>query len=220
MTSRNPSRRRGRPAVDATTDQRQHLLDAAVALFAEHGIAATPLSAIARSAGVTPALLHYYFGNREQLVDAVVEERLLPLMLRATAPIADAGSDLITALSGFARQIMQTLADNPWLPPLWLREVIGAGGLLRERLLGRVAPPIATRLAALAADAQARGELHPALDPRLLLVSLVGLTVFPFAVAPIWRQLPGNADIDPETLIRHMLAMLQHGLEPPHAPSA
>lgn len=220
MSPRPPSRRRGRPTVDTGTDQRQHLLDAAVALFAERGIAATPLSAIARSAGVTPALLHYYFGNRDQLVDAVVEERLLPLMLRATAPIADAGNDLIAALSGFAGQIMRTLSDTPWLPPLWLREVIGAGGLLRERLLSRVAPPIATRLATLAAEAQGRGELHPSLDPRLLLVSLVGLTVFPIAVAPIWRQLPGNADIDTDTLIRHMLAMLQHGLEPPHAPSA
>lgn len=213
-------RRRGRPPAEKSADQRARLLQAALELFAERGIAATPLNAIARRARVTPALVHYYFGNRDKLIDAVVEERLVPLMQRATTPIADAGADLHTALLGFARQIMQTLAATPWLPPLWLREVIGAGGLLRERLIERVAPQVAARITALAAGAQARGALNPALDPRLLLVSLIALTVFPFAAAPIWSRLPGNADIDADTLTRHMLALLQHGLEPPHAPSA
>lgn len=215
----NP-RRRGRPPAEKSADQRARLLQAALDLFAERGIAATPLNAIARRARVTPALVHYYFGNRDRLIDAVIDERLLPLMQDAVAPIADAGNDLHDALLGFARQLMRTLASTPWLPPLWLREVIGVGGLLRERLIDRVAPQVSARIAALASEAQARGALNPALDPRLLLVSLIALTVFPFAAAPIWSRLPGNADIDADTLTRHMLALLQHGLEPPHAPFA
>jgi AcrR family transcriptional regulator len=37
---------------------RAHALDAALNLFATHGIAPTSLRDIARAAGVTPALLH------------------------------------------------------------------------------------------------------------------------------------------------------------------
>ena len=53
----------GRPAADAP-DQRSAALDAALACFVRQGIAATSLRDIAREAGVTPALLHYYFGDR------------------------------------------------------------------------------------------------------------------------------------------------------------
>src|SRR5690349_17516020 len=49
------ARRRGRPsAANAGPDVRERLLDAAIHLFSENGIAATPLSGVARHAHVTP----------------------------------------------------------------------------------------------------------------------------------------------------------------------
>ena len=68
----------GRPVGDAQA-QRERLLDAALGSFAETGISASSLRAIADSAGVTPALVNYYFGNKQKLVEAVFEERLQPL---------------------------------------------------------------------------------------------------------------------------------------------
>ncbi|VTP61902.1 Potential acrAB operon repressor [Leclercia adecarboxylata] len=55
------------------------MLDIALDLFSRQGIARTSLNAIAKEAGVTPAMLHYYFNSREQLLDAMIEERFLPL---------------------------------------------------------------------------------------------------------------------------------------------
>ena len=43
------------------------LVAAGLALFARHGIARISLNAIAKEAGVTPAMLHYYFSSREAL---------------------------------------------------------------------------------------------------------------------------------------------------------
>ena len=78
-TSAPRKRAPGRPAADAP-DQRASVLDAALACFVRQGIGATSLRDIAREAGVTPALLHYYFGDKPQLQAAVVEERLMPVM--------------------------------------------------------------------------------------------------------------------------------------------
>ncbi len=72
----SPRRARGRPAVAAEIGTREALLDAAVALFAEQGVGATTSAEIAARAGVTPAMVHYHFRNRERLLDAVVDERL------------------------------------------------------------------------------------------------------------------------------------------------
>jgi AcrR family transcriptional regulator len=59
----------------AGEDTRERLLDAAELLFAEHGITGTTLRALTRSAKVNLAAVHYHFGGKEGLLDAVVERR-------------------------------------------------------------------------------------------------------------------------------------------------
>lgn len=214
MASRNPSRRSpGRPAR-ARGDQRGRLLDVAVTLFSRNGIGATPLSAIARRARVTPALMHYYFGNRDKLLDALMDERIAPLVMRVGARLAQAGGDPGALVRVFVTTMMTMLAENAWLPPLWVREVLTDGGALRERLLRHIAPQIAPALARRFAEAKRHGALNAGLDPRLTVVSLIGLTLFPLAAQSIWRRLLDADDIDTHTLIEHTLALLGSGLGP------
>lgn len=61
------------------TDTRDRLLDAAEALFAEHGIAGTSLRRITAEAGANLASIHYHFGSREELIRAVFARRIDPL---------------------------------------------------------------------------------------------------------------------------------------------
>ena len=63
------ARRPGRPrGSKPTATSREQLLDIALDLFARQGIARTSLNAIAKEAGVTPAMLHYYFNSRENFL--------------------------------------------------------------------------------------------------------------------------------------------------------
>jgi AcrR family transcriptional regulator len=55
------------------------ILDAAERLFAEHGLAATSLRAVIKHAGVNTAAVHYHFGSREGLVEAVLVRRATPV---------------------------------------------------------------------------------------------------------------------------------------------
>lgn len=214
MTPRPASPRRtpGRPPK-TRGDQRGRLLDVALELFGRQGIAATPLNAIARRARVTPALLHYYFGSRERLLDALVEERFLPLMGTLRSHLSAHADAPGMQIGTFVRDLLQILAANPWLPPLWLREVLSEGGLLRERLIRNVAQSIAPVLGDAVARAQARGAINRDLDPRLLVVSLIGLTLFPLAARSIWTRIFDADDIGPAELARHTLALLERGLE-------
>jgi TetR/AcrR family transcriptional regulator len=201
----------GRPRGDEG-DLRARLLDAATALYARMGIAATSLRAIATEAGVTPAMLHYYFGDKEKVTEALVEERLLPAMAPVRAGLEQAGDEPAALAEAFARGIGALVAAHPWLPPLWVREVLCEGGALREVLFHRALPNLPRLLAQRFAAAQAAGRLDPALDPRLLVVSLVGLTLFPAAGAPIWRAAFDADDIDAGVMLRHTLALLEGGL--------
>jgi AcrR family transcriptional regulator len=62
----------GRPAADGA-DRRQAILDAARTQFAERGYDAASVRAIARDAGVDPALVHHYFGNKENVFVAAMQ---------------------------------------------------------------------------------------------------------------------------------------------------
>jgi AcrR family transcriptional regulator len=53
--------------------RRAEILDTAGRLFAERGYAAVPASEVARRAGVTPGLLHHYFGGKRGLFITLVE---------------------------------------------------------------------------------------------------------------------------------------------------
>jgi AcrR family transcriptional regulator len=201
----------GRPSGDEG-DLRARLLDAAIAQYARCGIDATPLRAIAAEAGVTPAMLHYYFGDKARLTQALIEERLLPALAPVRARLQKASDEPAVLAEAFVRGIGDLVARHPWLPPLWVREVLCEGGALREVLFHEALPNLPRLLAGRFAAAQTQGGLDPHLDPRLLVVSLVGLTMFPAAGAPIWRQLFDAGDIDAGVLLRHTLALLQRGL--------
>ncbi len=60
-------------------DTKQRILDAAEHLFAEHGVDATSLRAITREAGVNLAAVHYHFGSKEALLEAVLVRRVGPV---------------------------------------------------------------------------------------------------------------------------------------------
>lgn len=202
----------GRPAAHKQV-QRDQLLDLATQAFAHTGIQASSLRMIAESAGVTPALLNYYFGNKQQLVDAMVEERFLPLVREIAEPLRSAGDDPQRLVCTFVRSMSEMVRRNPWVPPLWVREILCEGGLLRAQLTTRIAPMVPLLLAQRFASAQARGALNPALDPRLLVVSLIGVTMLPYAAEPIWRGIFANPEIGHEALIDHTLALLERGME-------
>jgi AcrR family transcriptional regulator len=63
--------------IGRTTKER--ILDAAEKLFAEQGLGETSLRSVIAEAGVNLAAIHYHFGSKDALVEAVVDRRIAPL---------------------------------------------------------------------------------------------------------------------------------------------
>jgi AcrR family transcriptional regulator len=207
MITRARNRPIGRPRLDAGVDARERLLDAAVTLFAEQGVAGTTVAEIAVRAGVTPAMVHYYFTNRDQLVDALAEERLMPAVSAVWAPVAET-NDVVPMLRGLVHRIFNAAAINPWLPSLWLREIVTEGGQLRQRLLKLLRFEYVEHLIKAVAAAQRRGEADPQLEPRLILMSIIGNTLLPLAAGSLLQQIPLLRDVTRDDLERHAEVIL------------
>jgi len=72
---------------------RERILDCAERLFSEKGISGTSLRALTRAADVNLAAVHYHFGSKEGLLDAVVERRAEPVNRERLAELADLERD-------------------------------------------------------------------------------------------------------------------------------
>ncbi len=214
------ARRPGRPSAAGNVDLRERVLDAAIELFAQRGIAATPLRAIAQGARVTPALLHYYFRSRDRLVETLLAERVAPFVATSAAPLLKPLSSPRATLRLFLETHMRNLAAHAWMPRLMAREVLSDGGSLREQMQVQFSAALSPKILMLIAAAQRAGEIRRDLDPLLIGLSLISLAVFPFAAAPVWRGVMKNAQLSAptdEALIQHTLALFDSALEKSYA---
>ncbi|WP_296659287.1 TetR/AcrR family transcriptional regulator [Paraburkholderia sp.] len=211
------ARRPGRPSGGAGgAQQRARLIEVALALFAREGIQDTSLAAIAHEAGVTPAMVHYYFKTRDQLIDVLIEECFLPLRAGMGGIFEAHPDDPVAALTLLTERFAEIGERYPWFAPLWVREVISEGGLLRQRMHARFGQ--SHQLAAQAAIArwQRAGRLNAALEPSLLFQSLLGLTLLPLATSRVWCNDPVRRDLSARDIARHAVALITQGVGPAH----
>jgi AcrR family transcriptional regulator len=216
-SARTARRSIGRPPQGTTADARAQLLDAALVLFAEHGVAGTTIAGIAARAGVTPAMVHYYFSNRGRLLDAVAQERLRQIVTAVWSPVVET-DEVVPMLRGLVQRILSATELHPWLPSLWLREVVSEGGQLRERLLRILPFEYVRHLIGAVASAQSRGEVSPLLEPRLVLLSVLGLTFLPLATMRLWQSVPVLQGVEREDVARHAEALLVRAFAKPAHP--
>ena len=202
----------GRPVARPGRDAREQLLTAAVELFAEHGVAATTFAMIAARAGLTPAMLHYYFTDRDALIDAVVDERLATLIASVWDPVhpRTAAEEMVR---GFVDRLLIGIERNPWVPSTWMREVLNDGGLLRSRVVRRLPFKKVRLLGEAMARGQKTGTVNPEIDPVAVVFSTIGLVMLHMATLRFFaetfhREAPGR-----DAICRHITGLLLHGLE-------
>lgn len=170
------------PPEPKTSDR---ILDAAERLFAEQGIRATSLRTLTREAGVNLAAVHYHFGSKEGLLDAVIERQALPV-----------NESRITELERLERNA-------------------GSEGPTAEALLAAFVLPAVTRLRDLGPRAQhlprllARIEAQPAEVVEALMRKHFGDVARRFVEA-LQRALP---ELSPETIaerLRFTAGLISH----------
>lgn len=162
---------------------RRRLLAAAAEVFAERGLEVT-LDDIAREAGVGVATAYRRFANKEELIDALFEERIGELV--ATAQDALTDEDPWRGLVGFLERSLERQATDRGLQQILFDAHHGRERVGRAR--ARLAPPIGE----LVRRAQEAGELRPdlvATDVPLISMMVGTVVDFTRGVSPAaWRR--------------------------------
>jgi AcrR family transcriptional regulator len=172
------------------------VLAAARTAFADRGFDGATIRSIATAAGVDPALVHHYFGNKDQLFMAAIH-----------API-DPGELLPRALAGGPERLGENLVrtflgvwEGPARAPALalIRSAVGnewTARLLREFVISQILRRVTATLDVSPAEREARAALAAS--------QLVGLAMIRYVV-----KLEPVASASPESLIAAYAPTLQ-----------
>jgi AcrR family transcriptional regulator len=164
---------------------RERILHAATEEFAEHGFAGARLARIATTAQANKERLYHYFGNKEALFDAVLDD--------AARRIEEAEPFAADDIGGYVAAMIDFHRANPDLMKLLLAEADHRDRRRLPRGKHR-ARHYATRVQAIR-DAQRDGLVRDEVDPRIVLYLVLALV----ATAPALPQLTRLIlDADPD----------------------
>lgn len=167
-----------KPAARDAARTRAAILEAATAEFALHGFEGASVNEVAARAAINKRMLYHYFGNKESLFLAVLENTY--------ARIRSAEKELrLTHLEppeAVRRLVLFTwdyfVAHPEFLSLLNTENMHRARHLRRSQNVREMHSPLAGTLATLLERGAASGAFRPGVDPVQLYVSIAGLGFF------------------------------------------
>ncbi|GAA2795353.1 TetR family transcriptional regulator [Streptomyces showdoensis] len=200
MTEPSP-RRRGRPSrasADSAPGARERILEAARTQFAERGYDKTSVRGIAKAAAVDPALVHHYFGTKDEVFAAAIEVSFEP----ATAIPQIVGGPRDAIGERLARFFISVWENPATRAPLLavVRSALtheAAAKVLRGFVLRRLLERIAAEL----------DVPDPKLRAELAASHMIGIAILRYVI-----QVEPLASVDPEEIVAQVSPTLQRYL--------
>ncbi len=209
MMNRTP----GRPSKQDSRDTKQEILDAARVIIEQSGLQSLTIRAVADGAGVGTALVNYYFVNKQGLKEAVaieaateVQDQLQMIRLMKASPSE-------TIFQGI-RQFILSIGKKPYVARLILDLVLAGDQDVLQRLVTNILRPNISLLQEILDTEEGLAEFA-GLDLKMLTPALMGVTVYPFVMAPLLQAFTGLDLSDKEELERyanHTARLLVDGL--------
>jgi TetR/AcrR family transcriptional regulator len=186
--------------LKANQDAEQRIIDAARKVFIKKGFDGARMQEIADEADINKALLHYYFRSKEKLFDHIFKEafkHFWPSIESLMQKKKDATvKDLIkAAVDGY----MDILERMPFLPVFIIGEINRSPERMEELMLSAgIRPDVVVKIIRNAIN---NGEMID-MDPRELVVNIVGLSIFPYLSRPLLNRMFWNSAEEYEQFLK------------------
>ena len=173
------------------------ILKAAEHEFLTKGFDGARTTTIAESAGVTHAMLHYYFRTKARLFERVISEKVELIRKMLEESICDTNKSLREMLAIIISKHLDFLAENPDLPYFIINEVFSKTSKTRifTDKLAQYLPEEIHNLQLKIDEEAAEGRCRQ-LDAEMLMIDILSLNVFPLIALPAVNSTLGNMMAD------------------------
>lgn len=170
-------------------NKEQDILIAAEEEFLTKGYDGARTTSIAQKAGVTHAMLHYYFRTKEQLFERIVEQKFSTVCMSMASVIADTSLPIIDRIIHGAGVHFDIASKDPKLPAFIIHEILSnpeRSTVIREKVKW-ITLNVHQNLQAQLDMAANRGEIRK-VDAADLLLDIISLNVFSILIYPFMSQ--------------------------------
>ena len=175
------------PRADQET--RNRILDAADRVFTRKGTASGRTQEIADEAGVNKALVHYYFGTKAALADAIFARALGTLVPRIFGILADPNRSIEQKVPAIVKEQIDFHIAHPYLAGYMIAELHAHPERIAGMMTAHGRIPLDVLRRQLQEGARA-GKLRR-IAPEQFVASMMGLLLFPFAIRVALCELLG-----------------------------
>ena len=175
-------------AEEKEKSKEQAILEAAEHEFLEKGFEATKTTKIASLAGVTHAMLHYYYRTKENLFDLVFDKKTRLLKDSMFAAFDNPDMPFLEKVQIGIETHFDFIRANSTLPRFVLNEVIYRPKRLQlfEKKIKKIALSVSGKISEEIEREVKKGTINP-IDPVTLMLDIASMNIFVFAALPLLR---------------------------------
>ncbi len=170
---------------DQSTEEK--IKEAARIVFTRKGFAATRTRDIAQEANINLALLNYYFRSKEKLFGLIMLEKMQNFFGFIGPIIYNEGLSLDLKIEAIVSNYIDLIQDNPDMPFFILGESRNNPEIVMNAM------PRKDFLKNSFFIKQLK-EKKPDQDPYQFLLSMLGMTIFPFLMKPVFQKITDIKD--------------------------
>ncbi len=159
----------------SSREKHSQLLDTAERLFALKGFEGTSVRDIADEAGVNIAMISYYFGSKEKLMEALFEKRIGHIKMRVENLLKDSSLSSIQKVEMLIEEYVERVMRDKQFHRIMVCEQIINKNPAIINLLKEIKLKNASIIGELIKDGQKKGEFKKKVDVVMLLSVMVGI---------------------------------------------
>lgn len=153
---------------------------------------------LAARAGCDPALVSYYFGSKDGLLAAALEDAVAQVR-RVLETVTERRGSLSDQVSRLVRDPILELGRRPHVPRMLVEQVLLEPGPRADRFIAALGLPYLRAVEAIAEDGVRSGAFR-AVDARALVYSLAAIPLFFFLMSPVIERVLGEEAVSPEAV--------------------
>ncbi|HEX8357748.1 MAG TPA: TetR family transcriptional regulator [Segetibacter sp.] len=158
----------------ALNDKGIHIINTAERLFSSNGYDGTSVRDIADEAGVNIAMISYYFGSKEKLMEALFEQKTVNIKFKIERLLQDEELNPLQKIESLITDYVNTIMEKQQFFRIMICEQVINKNPVIVNMIKELKKRNANEISKLIADGQQKGDFRKNVDVVLLMNTLTG----------------------------------------------
>jgi AcrR family transcriptional regulator len=190
-------------------DKQVQIMETVEVLFAEKGVNGTSVRHIADKAHVNLAMISYYFGSKDKLLESLFDYRGEHVKLKLESMVEDKTLSSFEKLDLLIDHYIEKIMNQQCFSRIMLREqVVNHTGITAE-LITQMKKRNQQIISKLIHQGQKKGEFKRNIDIPLMMATLVGTAGHIIATQPYYREINNLQSMSEEEFQKYMKKKLR-----------